>query len=498
MMMRKRAIAAFAVIIGALLVMSGLTGCGSKEEEDPSNDPYWPRGYIEETLEGGFVVRNYKDGSRALCEYTGNATEITIPTSITRIEWAFSGNDSITKVTIPDNVTLAIGANAFNNCTALETVIIGNGVTEIGNFAFSDCTSLIKLEIPDSVTTIGERAFCGLIYSPYSGEPCPTRLEEVIIGKGLKTIGEDAFMYCDNIKTVSYKGTLKEWCAVDKDWSLLSSAESVRLADTEVPDLKEKAGDDGFKISIPAGVTRIGNASFYHSTLTSIDIPDSVTSIGNYAFAGCKPTEMPSLKNVTEIGEHAFYNCTVQKPLEVTEVVKLELPKVTSIGKYAFDSCNITSVTIPNSMTKIGEGVFHRCEKLTEVTIPNTVTEIGNDAFWGCVQLLTITIPNSVTKIGYYAFAGCRFTQIEIPASVTKIYNSAFSGNDKLESVVFKDPNGWWRTENVDYVDEEVVPLGGEAVPPDLMGDAKAIAKQLTDIAGEDTLAHKYYYYKQR
>ena len=476
MMMRKRAVAAFAVIIGALLVMSGLTGCGNGNTEE-ENNPYGPLGYIEETLEGGFVIRNYKDGSRTLSNYTGNATEVTIPAGIIKIEgWAFSDNDSITKVTIPDSVTT------------------------IDEWAFSGCVSLIKLEIPDSVTTIGERAFYGPTYFPNNGEQCPMKLEEVIIGKGLKTIGEDAFGYCDNIKTVSYKGTLKEWCAVDKDGSLLYSAESVRLADTEVPDLKKKAVDDGFKISIPAGVTRIGNASFYHSTLTSIDIPDSVTSIGKDAFSNCKLTAMPSLKNVTEIGERAFYYCTVSEN-GVPKDVKLEIPKVTSIGKNAFRECNIISVTIPNSMTKIGEGAFEYCDKLTEVTIPTTVTEIGSEAFWGCRQLATITIPNSVTKIGYYALAGCAFTEIEIPASVTKICNSAFSGNSKLESVVFEDPNGWWRTENVDYVDEEAVPVGGEAVSSELMSNNTEIARQLTDITdiiAEGGIAHKYYYYKQR
>ena len=80
---------------------------------------------------------------------------------------------------------------------------------------------------------------------------------------------------------------------------------------------------------------------------------------------------------------------------------------VTSIGKRAFQNCVLTSVTIPNSATSIGQGAFALCTGLTSVTIPNSVTSIGGAAFSGCTGLTSVTIPNSVTSIGWSAFSGC-------------------------------------------------------------------------------------------
>jgi hypothetical protein len=131
---------------------------------------------------------------------------------------------------------------------------------------------------------------------------------------------------------------------------------------------------------------------------------------------------------VISIGGSAFYE---------KSLIKVTIPSsVTEIGdgafSGAFSSNQLTSVTIPNGVTYIGGRAFSS-NQLTSVTIPNSVTEIGGSAFSGN-QLTSVTIPNSVTYIGEWAFIGNQLTSVTIPDSVTEIGGRAFSSN-QLTSV---------------------------------------------------------------
>ena len=141
---------------------------------------------------------------------------------------------------------------------------------------------------------------------------------------------------------------------------------------------------------------------------------------------------------------------------------------VTKIGDSAFWSCkSLQSVTIPNSVTSIGDEAFSNCESLQSITIPNSVRNIGNNAFRGCnicfficnstyfqnddvclfnkdktaivstiKDCVNYIIPNSVTGIGDAAFSSCKSLQsITIPNSVTKIGDAAFGSCKSLQSV---------------------------------------------------------------
>jgi hypothetical protein len=123
------------------------------------------------------------------------------------------------------------------------------------------------------------------------------------------------------------------------------------------------------------------------------------------------------------------------KATTVNIPAKIQNLPVTEIGGFE-DNKTITSVTIPNGVTSIGESAFKMCTNLTSVTIPNTVTSIGNSAFFACINLNNVTIPSSVKSIGNGAFDGCTsLTSVTIPNSVTSIGNNAVRNCSKLASV---------------------------------------------------------------
>jgi hypothetical protein len=165
------------------------------------------------------------------------------------------------------------------------------------------------------------------------------------------------------------------------------------------------------------------------------------------AFDGCVGLTNITIPNsVTSIGDAAFIGCS--------GLTSITIPNsVTSIGDNAFENCSgLTSITIGNSVISIGNFAFNSCSGLTSITIGNSVTSIGDYAFGYCSRLTSITIPNSVISIGNYAFISCSgLTSITIPNSVTSIGDDAFENCSGLTSITIGNSVtsiGDWAFEN--------------------------------------------------
>jgi len=224
-----------------------------------------------------------------------------------------------------------------------------------------------------------------------------------------------------------------------------------------------------FKTWLDAQPANSANTA-YNIALNISSLGDSQTTSGSVGKAlADNLTKYVSLNlsgsTFSSIGQNAF---------SVTNLTGVTIPNsVTSIGDYAFAHCiGLTSVTIPDSVTRIGVSAFWRCETLPSINIPNSVTSIGGGAFAHCYKLVSITVgtantayslqdgvlynkgktvlhtypagktassftvPNNITKIGDNAFGGCTgLTSVTIPNSVTYIGNGAFMGCTSLTGI---------------------------------------------------------------
>ncbi len=427
-----------------------------------------------------------------------NVTSITIPNSVTSIGYgAFSGCRGISSIIIPNSIT-GIGDNVFSGCSYLTSVTIPNSVTNIGGSAFEDCKSLTSISIPNSVTSIGGGAFSGC-----SG------LTSVTIPNSVTMIGSFAFNSCSNLTSIA------------------------------IPNSVTTIGNSAFagcknltSIVIPNSMTSIEEAVFQNcSSLTSISIPNSVMSIGGSAFSGCSGLTSVTIPNsVTWIGQDAFSGCYNLVNLEYNAknaMVSSRFPtsiKTVTIGNevesipssFLYDNHNVTSVTIPNSVTSIGEYAFYGCMGLKKIfnnsslllskgytsngyiayyanaiynnvsvegdyklcrdnngdryvcgylgsekniSLPINIVGIADYALDDCSGLTSITIPNSVKNIRDYAFYGCKLQTLIIGSDVTNIGNYIFSyGSEPTKTIWLPNtpPSGYinaWG--HINYVSNE-------------------------------------------
>ena len=332
----------------------------------------------------------------------------------------------------------------YSQRESIRSVVIEQAVTSIGYRAFYGCSSLTSITIPEGVTRIGNSAFYGC-----------SRLASLFFNGDAPTIDTTAFIDVNAVafypagnatwesKKLDYGGTLY-WSAMELNTEIIATS---------------ICGENMMWQLSKGGVLTIkGSGTFKDFTLWESYKPMIQQVIFSAAI------EVPT------IPANSFYRYQHLRTITLPD-------SVTSIGDYAFYDCSsLTSITIPEGVTSIGYWAFSDCSSLTSITIPEGVTSIGNWAFYGCTSLTgiwvgkcnpnysndekgvlynkektrliqcpgglsgTYAIPDSVTSIGDYAFYGCSsLTSIIIPDSVTSIGNRAFMDCTSLTSVTIPD-----------------------------------------------------------
>ena len=435
-----------------------------------------------------------------------NLSLITIGNSVTTIgDYAFSYCQKLSSLTIPDNV-ISIGWFAFQNCSELTSVIIGNGVTTIGDYAFYNCQKLGYVSIGSNVTNIGNNAFnsCdgiskvkiysnAIVSQDYSNSIAydyfGRNIEEFIIGEGVTSIGDNAFIGCQKLeisstvekigkKILTYRGKVDVTCmattppetddntfsktnlnystlyvpasCLEKYQTTAPWSEFKKIIAITEPEVINNVEIDGiyYNLYIKTQTAEvISNPASYigdiviPSLVTKDGVDYSVTSIGNQAFEYCiKLTSVVIPNSVTSIGNGAFYQCSL------TSII---IPNsVTSIGDEAFTGSALRKVEL-NSNAIVSKDYAQFCslsfyfgKYVEEFILGEEVTSIGKWAFADFSHLTSINIHDKITRIGTYAFSNCTsLTSFIIPASVTSIGINPFLGCNNLLSLQVEKEN---------------------------------------------------------
>lgn len=356
----------------------------------------------------------------------------------------FMNNSSIKTVSVMKGVEF-IGECAFANCANLLSVNCAEGVKDIGRYAFWMCKKMDSFSIPSTLENIKFYALAS------------TGLTSVTIPEGIKTIEDYAFDSCNSLQYNEYDNKLYlgnsenpylvlirtkdksiTSCEINTNTKIIySSAFSgcSNLTEITLPNSITFIGDYAFsscssliEITLPNSVTSIGNAAFNScSSLTEITLPNSVISIGNAAFNHCTNLIGITIPNyLISIGYDAFSYCGSLQYNEYDNALYLGNSKNPYLLLVKAKNTNITNCEINTNTKFICSNAFLDCSSLTFITIPNSVTSIGQSAFRNCSSLVEITISDSVTSIENYTFERCNSLTNVIIESV-EIYEKAKS-----------------------------------------------------------------------
>ena len=321
--------------------------------------------------------------------YTGQYADTTLIVVSTPYDSPLKNRTSIV---IPEEVKCGeqtfrvteIGGGAFKGYDYLEAVTIPNTIKRIGSSAFSSCGSLTSINLPNSVTEIDENAFHG----------CKS-LTSIVIPDSVKVIGQYTFYDCSGLRSVVF----------------------------------------------PEGLMSIGSYAFMDCiNLTAMTLPENITTMGEGVFDKCTKlshvmwnVQNCQLESINPNPFGVYFNeaaGTGKSPNPITSFVfgdKVEIiPNTLCKGLT-----QLTSVTIPTSVTTIGTQVFNGCTSLQYVNIPSSVTTIGSGSeydrfFEGVMNGKVCKVDANLIFDDVHLFVNCKFDSMIIGTSVATLNAEAF------------------------------------------------------------------------
>lgn len=312
-------------------------------------------------------------------------SSLNLPASVYTIgDYAFYNVTELTSLNIEDGSMLEnVGKYAFNG-TAITSFAFDktSSLEEIGEYAFTG-TAITAILLPDSVVTVGDYAFYNC-----------SEVAEFRLSERIEKIGDHAFAKLPLITAVSVKGN------------------NTVIGDGAFEDCIALAS-----VELESGISSIGVNAFSFTAITTITLPDTISSLEGNPFGGC------SLENIEILATGAdivFDEVTKRIYNTDRNILYYQTPDVsgayvvpegvTTVTAGALAGSRITSVTIPDTFTRIEDTTFRKCTELQSITIGKNITYIGKAAFEGCTSLKNIIFEEGGTQalmIGERAFKDC-------------------------------------------------------------------------------------------
>lgn len=424
-----------------------------------------------------------------------NLTEGSLPSTLANIgQYAFS-KCAIESIDVPENVS-SIGEHAFYNCKNLQSVDLPDKLTTISDWLFASCDSLKIVDfIPANVTTIGRYAFYGsegienvvipdkVTTIDFEAFGICRNLKAIYIPKSVTQMNLAIYPGCDELKIVYYSGSEADWKKIGfvsgQDDNIPVDAAIIYDSANRLPWTQKAFYNVTFDSNGGSEVTDTKTVSA-GSVYGTLPIP----TLAGYDFDGWYTGKtsgvLVSENDILEIlDDHTLYahwvkegepfasgtigtvswsidkernivysgTGTINKPISEAYAKQVKTITVsegiTGLGYNCFKYMNkVTQISLPSTLTKIGERSFSDCKSLKSIDIPSNVTTIDKSAFYYCIGLESISLPNGLQTIGERAFESCKsLTSVNIPASVTSFGEQTFLHCTSMKNIYVDENN---------------------------------------------------------
>ena len=364
---------------------------------------------------------------------------------------AFEACSNLQSVTLPATIT-SIYSYAFNYCTKLGSVNLPEGLTSINTCAFRYC-NLSSITIPSTVTSIGNKAFQDNPLTSVTWLPADCSIQSSTDAPFYNsTAGITSFTFGPNVQTVPayicYKMSQLDTIVLPPSVKSLgeyafyycTNLKSINLPVTQktIPSNFLAGCQSLESIELPATVMNINTGAFYYcKKLRNINFPEGLQNIYPEAFRYCNFDSITIPSTVTYIGNKAFQD----NPLTSVTWLPADCSIQSSTDAPFYNStAGITSFTFGPNVQTVPAYICYKMSQLDTIVLPPSVKSLGEYSFYYCTNLKSINLPVTQKTIPSNFLAGCSSLEsIELPETLININNGAFYYCKKLSNINFPE-----------------------------------------------------------